>query len=107
VSSLHVYFTYPFVLSWSMLEAMSSACVVLGSATPPVQEVLRDGENGFLADFFNVERFASRAAELLAARNELEQVRAAARETVVAGYDLQGRCLPAMLKFLQEGTVPQ
>ena len=52
VSSVHVYLTYPFVLSWSFIEAMASGCLIVGSATPPVLEVLRDGENGFAVDFF-------------------------------------------------------
>jgi glycosyltransferase involved in cell wall biosynthesis len=102
VSSLHVYLTYPFVLSWSMLEAMSAGCVVLGSATAPVQEVIEDGKNGFLADFFAVDALAKRAADLLAARADLSAVRQAARATIVNRYDLQQICLPQMLKFLTQ-----
>lgn len=100
VSSLHVYLTYPFVLSWSMLEAMSAGCLVLGSATAPVQEVIRDGENGYLTDFFDASTLAQRAADLLASRHELAAVRRAARETIRAAYDLEAICLPRLLEFL-------
>ncbi|MDY6982312.1 MAG: glycosyltransferase family 4 protein [Pseudomonadota bacterium] len=101
VSSLHLYLTYPFVLSWSMLEAMSAGCVVLGSATAPVQEVLRDGENGFLTDFFDTAALADKASDLLARRDALAPIRAAARATIVSRYDLRSQCLPQMLDFLK------
>jgi glycosyltransferase involved in cell wall biosynthesis len=64
-TDLHLYLTVPFVLSWSMVDAMSCGAVVLGSATAPVKEMIRDGENGLLADFFDVDDFATKALKVL------------------------------------------
>ena len=94
VSSAHVYLTYPFVLSWSMLEAMACGAFVIGSATPPVEEVIRDGENGWLVDFFDTSALAARIAEGLKRRGEVDAIRAAARATVEARYALRD-CLAA------------
>ncbi|MDB5875111.1 MAG: glycosyl transferase, group 1 [Ramlibacter sp.] len=103
VSAAHVYLTYPFVLSWSMLEAMSIGCLVIGSDTAPVREVIEHGRNGLLTDFFDTEALAHGIADALARRNKLAALRAAARETIVSRYDLVAHCLPAQVAMLEEG----
>ncbi|MBF0334432.1 MAG: glycosyltransferase family 4 protein [Alphaproteobacteria bacterium] len=100
VSAVHVYLTYPFVLSWSMLEAMAAGAAVVGSATAPVEEVIHHNQNGLLADFFSPEQVAERVCALLADRERRDALAAAGRRTVQAGFDLR-RCLPAQLALLR------
>jgi glycosyltransferase involved in cell wall biosynthesis len=110
VSTVHVYLTYPFVLSWSLLEAMSAGCVVIGSRTPPVEEVIVDGENGYLVDFFAAEEIAEKIAFACARRERQDRVRQAARDTVVTRYDFKTVCLPshlALFRKLSRGRCPQ
>ena len=100
VSSVHVYLTYPFVLSWSMLEAMAAGAFVVGSATPPVEEVIRDGENGWLVPFFDTGAIADRVTAALAARGDMADLRRRARETVLARYALPD-CLRAQKALIE------
>ena len=90
ISSAHVYLTVPFVLSWSMLEAMATECVVIGSDTAPVSEVI-NGENGVLVDFFSSGEIAAKVDDVLT--NQSSQKYAAmgknARETIVNNYNTQ------------------
>ena len=106
-SAVHVYLTYPFVLSWSLLEAMSAGCLVVGSRTPPVEEVMRDGENGLLVDFFSPTAIAERVAYALEHRAELQPLRENARQTAVGRYDLKRVCLPAQLRLAAGQTSPR
>jgi glycosyltransferase involved in cell wall biosynthesis len=100
VSRVHIYLTYPFVLSWSMLEAMSAGCLVIGSRTQPVEEVIRDCGNGLLVDFFSPQEVADRAIEALEDRRGHDSMRQNARQTIVDEYDLRSKCLPAYLRLL-------
>jgi glycosyltransferase involved in cell wall biosynthesis len=100
ISTVHVYLTYPFVLSWSLVEAMAAGCLVIGSRSAPVEEVICDGENGQLVDFFDVEGLGNRIANALAGDGVNDSIRAAARQTVIARYELNSVCLPAYLNLL-------
>jgi glycosyltransferase involved in cell wall biosynthesis len=88
VSSAHVYLSYPFVLSWSCLEAMSSGCVVVGSKTPPVQEVIEHGKNGYLVDFFDLDNLTDTVLEVLRDESGQKHIRQQAREHVRSRYGL-------------------
>ncbi len=102
VSRAHVYLTYPFVLSWSMLEAMSAGCLVIASRTAPVEEVVRHRDNGLLVDFFNSAELADTVIAALEQPEAFAQIRRNARQTVIERYDLKRICLPAQLGLLEE-----
>jgi glycosyltransferase involved in cell wall biosynthesis len=99
-SSVHVYLTYPFVLSWSLLEAMSAGCLLVASRTAPVEEVIRDGQNGLMVDFFSPEAIAERIDFALSHREALMPLRKNARQTVVERFDLKSVCLPAQERLV-------
>ena len=100
LSACHIYLTVPFVLSWSMLEAMACGCVVVGSATPPVQEMISHGENGLLVDFLDHEALAKTVAKVLANPKDYLKIRQLARQTVVDHYDLHSVCLPKQIDMV-------
>jgi len=99
VSGVHVYLTFPFVLSWSMLEAMSAGCLLVASATPPVTEVIEDGVNGLLFDFFDHEAIAARVDEVLDHKDRMAAIRKKARQTVEQNYELE-KCLAEQFKLI-------
>ncbi|WP_082478803.1 glycosyltransferase [Methylobacterium sp. Leaf102] len=94
VSAAHIYLTYPYFLSWSMLEAMAAECLVIGSRTPPVEEVIVDGHNGLLVDFHDAHALAERVRAVLERPRDYDAIRLEARRTILERYDLHGHCLP-------------
>lgn len=100
-SSVHVYLTFPFILSWSLLEAMACGCLVVGSATPPVQEVIQDKETGLLVDFFDVRALAASLAAVLDAPQNYAPLRRNARAAVLQKYEA-GEMLRRQRGFVQQ-----
>ncbi|MFN9644622.1 MAG: glycosyltransferase [Cyanobacteriota bacterium] len=98
----HAYLTYPFVLSWSLLEAMACGAVVVGSDTPPVAEVVENGRNGHLVDFFDQRAWIETLEQVLADPEGQREIRRRARQTVVERYDLQSHCLPRQLALVDQ-----
>ena len=98
---VHCYLTVPFVLSWSMLEAMSAGALVVGSRTAPVEELISDGVNGRLVDFFDTREIAETLIDCLANPADFADLRHAARASVVENYDLKRICLPRLIDFVE------
>ena len=102
LSSAHVYLTYPFVLSWSLLEAMSCPCPIIASDTAPVREVISAGDNGLLVDFFAPEALAETIVSVLAEPQQMTGIRQQARRDVQERFDLTTVTLPRMIKLIQD-----
>jgi glycosyltransferase involved in cell wall biosynthesis len=99
VSTVHVYLTYPFVLSWSCIEALSAGCAIVASDTAPVRDVIVDGVNGVLAPFHKPEAIAATICDLLADAPRRRQLSQAARETATTGFQVQD-CVRRTLDIL-------
>jgi glycosyltransferase involved in cell wall biosynthesis len=102
LSSVHVYLTYPFVLSWSLLEAMSCGCPVIASDTAPVREVMEAGRNGRLVDFFSQEALAEAIISVLEDPGQMTALRAQARRDIQEHLDLESRTLPRLLALVEQ-----
>jgi glycosyltransferase involved in cell wall biosynthesis len=101
MTALHIYFTTPFVLSWSMLEAMACEATVLASSTEPVVEVINDGDNGVLFDFFDEDNLLEQVDRLMEDESIRKAIGKRARQTVIENYDLQTRCLPQQVALIE------
>ncbi|MDO5692034.1 MAG: glycosyltransferase [Pseudomonadota bacterium] len=102
VSAVHVFLSYPFVPSWSLLEAMSCGAAVVASDTGAVREIVTHAQTGYLVDFFDRERLVKAIALLLASPATRERLGAAARADMQARFDLKTQCLPRMLDWAMQ-----
>ncbi|KKB60943.1 hypothetical protein WM40_26195 [Robbsia andropogonis] len=82
------------------MEAMAAGCAVVASNTAPVAEVLKDGSNGSLVDFFDHEHLGTSVARSLRQRRNLLGMGEQARLSVLEKYDLRKTCLPLHFKLL-------
>lgn len=101
ISSAHIYLTYPFVLSWSVLEAMACGAAVIASDTGPCHDIIRDQQNGLLTDFWDVDALAAKMATYLENRAELTALREQARKTILNYFDLR-LCLDRQTTMLEK-----
>lgn len=107
LSTVHVYLTYPFVLSWSLLEAMSAGCAIVASDTPPLHEAIRQGETGRLVDFFDSAKLGEEICRLLDDPRERERLGKNARRYAMDHFDLKSICLPRQLDWVSRLTGEQ
>ncbi|WP_062221466.1 glycosyltransferase [Aureimonas sp. D3] len=105
VSRAHAYLTYPFVLSWSCLEAMATGCVVVASDTPPVRDVI-DGSNGLLVPFHSPDALAEALLSVLRTPERYAALGRTARETIRARFDLRRVALPRLVRLVTGDSAP-
>ena len=102
LSTVHVYLTYPFVLSWSLLEAMSAGCAIVASNTQPLREAIVHNETGLLVNFFDAQALAQGVCDLLQNPEERKRLGDNARAFAQVNYDLQTVCLPKQLAWVKQ-----
>jgi glycosyltransferase involved in cell wall biosynthesis len=100
LSMVHVYLTYPFVLSWSLLEAMSVGCAIVASDTKPLHEAIKHNETGVLVDFFDTRSLTDQICDLIHNPPKRVKLGQSARKFAVANYDLESTCLPKQLSWV-------
>lgn len=100
ITSAHVYLTVPFVLSWSLMEAMSTGALIVGSDTDPVREVITDGENGVMVDFFDTDALVSKLCHILDNKAEYHPLKERARATILERYAAED-LLPQYWQLIQ------
>jgi len=105
VTDLHIYLTVPFVLSWSLMDALACGATVLASGTAPVREMIEHGKNGLLVDFFDVEKMADMASQVLDTPQDYKHLGQAGVEMIQSKYSLE-ICLPQMLQLYEEASAP-
>ena len=104
MSDLHVYLTVPFILSWSLMDALACGATILASDTAPVREMIQHGHNGLLTDFFDVERMAQAASEVLDHPEDYKNLGRRGAEMIRNKYSLEV-CLPQMRHLYEEAVI--
>jgi glycosyltransferase involved in cell wall biosynthesis len=102
VSTVHVYLTYPFVLSWSLLEAMSAGCAIVASDTQPLREAIEHDQTGRLVNFFDMAALIEQVDDLLDHPAERQRLGENARSFAQQHYDLHSICLPRQMAWVHK-----
>jgi glycosyltransferase involved in cell wall biosynthesis len=101
LSDVHIYLTTPYILSWSLIQAMSNQCAIVGSATAPLQEAIDNGAHGLLADFYDVDGLADLAIKVLNDPGQHRHLGVAARARVLERYEAR-KCIGQLVEYFQE-----
>ena len=101
ISRAHVYLTYPFVQSWSMVEALGLGALVVGSRTSPVQEFIQSEQTGLLFDFFDQKQLVEKTVSALANPDRYKETRIRARQFIQENYDIKTICLPKQAELIE------
>ncbi len=102
LSTVHVYLTYPFVLSWSLLEAMSVGCAIVASDTQPLHEAITQDQTGRLVNFFDVQALSTEVCGLLDDPASRQRLGHNARAFAQQHYDLRTSCLPRQVEWVEQ-----
>jgi len=102
ISTVHFYASYPFVVSWSLLEAMSCGCAIVASGCEPVNEFIKDKENGLLFDFFDQRALIKKINKLLEDKKLRKKLAKQARKTIEENYNLND-CLAGQVALIKLG----
>ena len=102
ISAAHVYYTYPFVLSWSLAEAMACECAIVASDTAPVRDAIRHGQEGVLHDFFDVAALSETLIAMLRAPARFDAMRHAARVRALELFDRTSVGIPGWLRIIDK-----
>ncbi len=105
LSDCHFYWTVPFTLSWSLFQAMSTGCLIMGSDSAPVREAVTDGLNGLLVEPYDIDNMVERMLEVLDYPQRFQPLREAARQDMVSRYGFDV-CLPKLAEFYLSGPTP-
>jgi glycosyltransferase involved in cell wall biosynthesis len=100
LTDVHIYLTVPFVLSWSLLNALACGATILASDTPPVREMIQNGVNGVLFDFFNADGLAELTSQLLDRRDEYRVLGQQGAAIIREKYSIDV-CLPKMVELYE------
>lgn len=100
VSAVHVYLTYPFLLSWSLIEAMAMECAIVASDTPPLHDAIRNGREGLLVPFFDRAALVDAICSLLDDPARRAILGRQARERALAEFSLDV-CLPRQIAWVE------
>ena len=101
ICTTHVYLSYPFVLSWSLLESMSCESIIIGSNTKPVKEVIKHNKTGLLVDFFDYKEISNAISSVLSSPKGFEKIRKSARDLIIDKFDLHKVSIPKYLELIE------